>query len=172
LIVPVVAITTGDLTFLIACRIDSSIRFTRVVRSTKYFDQRNQQPRPLSLSLVTHNSIFADLLISDFTRRVCLFEIRNQTVKDQPFSPSVHYKAQPSTISHQLSTAHKELSSNELGRTLSHGARPLLQADHQHTVPASHVKTHFAVFRRLAGLGTRQNRPTPAHVVPSYPKSK
>jgi len=38
--------------------------------------------------LVTHNSIFADLLISDFTRRVCLFEIRNQTIKDQPFHPS------------------------------------------------------------------------------------
>ena len=75
--------------------------------------------------MVTHNSIFADFIIPDFTRRVCLFEIRNQTVKDQPLSPSVHCIAQPSTISHQLSTARKELSSNELGRTPSHRARPL-----------------------------------------------
>ena len=75
------------------------------------------------------------------------FEIRNQTVKDQPLSPSVHCEAQPSTISHQLSTARKELSSNELGRTPGH--RPdRLTADQQHTVPARPVKAHFALFRR------------------------
>src|SRR5205823_8516613 len=73
---------------------------------------------------------------------VCaFFEIRNQTVKDQPLSPSVHCEAQPPTISHQISTVRKELSSNELGRTPSH--RPdRLQADYQHTVPARPVKYH------------------------------
>src|SRR5205823_1843789 len=83
---------------------------------------------------------------------VCaFFEIRNQTVKDQPLSPSVHCKAQPPTISHQISTVRKELSSNELGRTPSH--RPdRLQADHQHTVPACPVKPDFACFRRGRSL--------------------
>src|SRR5205814_4281933 len=94
---------------------------------------------------------------------VCaFFEIRNQTVKDQPLSPSVHCEAQPPTISHQISTVRKELSSNELGRTPSH--RPdRLQADHQHNAPYNPVKAHFARFSAgAAEVGTWQN-PTQTH---------
>ena len=88
----------------------------------------------------------------------------------------VHYKAQPSTISHQLSTARKELSSNELREERPAPRLELdrLSADYQHIAsralvnakcatflqnsrqnPACHavasprrlVKPHFAVFR-------------------------
>jgi len=60
--------------------------------------------------LVTHNSIFADLLISDFTRRVCLFEIRNQTVKDHQLS--LRYTAKPDLVNSDQSRL-----SPEPGRT-------------------------------------------------------
>jgi len=77
-------------------------------------------------------------------------------------SARVQQQTQLSTISHQLSTVRKELSSNELGRTPSH--RPdRLQADHQYTVPCNPVKAHFAGFSAgAADVGTWQN-PTQTH---------
>ena len=59
---------------------------------------------------------------------MCAFlKSETKAVKDQPLSPSVHYKAQPSTISHQLSTARKELSSSELEEERpAHLAGPLI----------------------------------------------
>ena len=97
----------------------------------------------LSVQGVTHNSIFADLLISDFTRRVCLFEIRNQTVKD----PVPHrYTAKPDLVNSDQSRL-----SPEPGRTPA--ARLLLtrlSRDSEHSQVAFNVQQKsYEIFCKL-----------------------
>src|SRR4030095_1497129 len=67
-------------------------------------------------------------------------------------------QSQPSTISHQLSTARKELSSSELGRTPSHRARPLTGGP---TTYCARPPCQTTFCRFSAGGGRRLITPQP-----------
>jgi hypothetical protein len=76
---------------------------------------------------ITHNSIFADFTIPDLHVVCAVFEIRNQTVKDQPFRSRTR---QNPALHDQPITAKGELSSNELEKNIQHQLNPLLRGTH------------------------------------------